>query len=216
MSRVLILADGVWEDAAQARALASAADFVMAADGAYAKARAAGAHVDLVIGDFDSLDPAHVAAIERDGAEIRRFPVAKDSSDLELALDEAFGRRPQAITILGGLGRRLDHTLSNVHLLERGLAAGVHVRLVDGAQSATVASGHCEIDGAEIGDLVSLVPLSESARVSTVGLRYALADEELFRASSRAVSNEVTSRPAAVHVSFGTVLVIRIAKDGVR
>jgi len=207
---VLILADGVWEGDAQARDLAAAANFVIAADGAYAQAMRAGARVDLVVGDFDSLSESALETLGRDGTPVQRYPKAKDESDVELALDEAIRRRPRCVTIFGGLGGRLDHALSNVHLLERGREAGVDVRLVDGAQSVTLAWRRHSLLEAETGDRVSLLPLSESASVTTEGLRYPLHGDALVRASSRGVSNEVTSVPVVVDVARGVVLVIHV------
>ncbi len=214
MDTIVILANGDWSDDVQARRLAAGADYIIAADGGYAKARRAGVRADLVVGDFDSLGPEEFVEIEAGRVEFRRFPHAKDSSDLELALDAAIARRPRAIVIVGALGRRVDHALSNLHLLERGADAGVDVRLVDGRQSVAHVRGRHEVDGAAVGDTVSLVPLSATARVSTTGLRYALRDEDLARASSRGVSNEVASLPALVTVSQGDLLLIHQAGGG--
>jgi thiamine pyrophosphokinase len=211
---VLIVADGVWEDDALARQLASEAEFVIAADGGFAKALRASVHVDLVVGDFDSLDDAERSEVERMHIETRRFPAAKDASDLELALGEALAQGPHRIWILGALGQRLDHTLTNVHLLERGLDAGVDVRLVDGSRSIALVGGRHAIAGADVGDRVSLIPLSPSVRASTAGLRYPLEDEELRRAASRGVSNEVVSVPALVEVTRGQLLVIHVRRGG--
>lgn len=214
MDTVLILADGIWEDDAQACALAGAADFVIAADGGYAQAVRAGARVDLVVGDFDSLDVEALATLAAQRVLTRRHPAAKDASDLELALDEALARRPRTIAILGALGRRLDHTLANIHLLERALATGVDVRLIDGRQSVVLVHSRHEIAAAAIGDRVSLVPLSASVRVSTIGLLFPLRGEDLERSTSRGVSNEVASLPAVVDVTRGRLLVIHCAGGG--
>jgi thiamine pyrophosphokinase len=211
LDAVLILADGVWEDDAQARDLASLADLVIAADGGYAQALRAGARVDLVIGDLDSLRGEALLALEGAQVEIRQFPAEKDKSDLELALDHALAEHPRTVTILGSLGRRLDHAVVNIHLLGRGLRAGVDVRLIDGRQSVVLVRGRHEIAGAAIGDLVSLVPLSAAVRVFTTGLRYRLCGECLARASSRGISNEVTAVPALVRVLRGDLLVIHRA-----
>ncbi len=214
MDTILILADGVWEDGQQARRLAAAAEFVIAADGGFTKAFSVGARVDLVVGDFDSIDDAGRLALERLRVETRRYPPDKDASDLELALNEALMRSPREILILGGLGRRIDHALTNVHLLERGLDAGVDLRLVDGPQSIVLIDGRHDIGEAAVGDLVSLIPLSPSVRARTTGLRYSLRDEELSRGASRGVSNEVASLPARVEVTRGRLLLVHIRREG--
>ncbi len=208
MGTVLILANGIWEDEAQARRLANSADLVIAADGGFAKALAARVHVDLVVGDLDSIDSAACRAISASAVEVRRYPAAKDWSDLELALDEALARRPAEILILGSLGHRIDHALTNVHLLERGLGAGVAIELVDGTQSVILIDARHDVADAHVGDRVSLIPVSESVRTTTSGLRFPLGDEILRRAASRGVSNVVDRLPVVIDVTSGRLLVI--------
>ena len=62
------------------------ATVVIAADSGLHHAIALGCTVDVVVGDLDSADPAVVADVEARGAVIERHPVAKDATDLELAL----------------------------------------------------------------------------------------------------------------------------------
>jgi thiamine pyrophosphokinase len=205
---VLILANGVWGESVDARSMAERADFVIAADGGYAKALAARVPVNMVVGDLDSLDDASLRTLAGSSVEVRRYPADKDWTDLELAIDEALKRTPGKITILGALGNRIDHTLTNVHLLERGLDAGVSIELESEAESVTLTGVRRELADAHIGDRVSLVPISESVRVSTTGLRFALYEDVLYRAASRGVSNLIDDVPAVVSVSSGRLLVI--------
>jgi thiamine pyrophosphokinase len=205
---VLILGNGDWGESANARSMAERADFVIAADGGYAKALAARVPVNMVVGDLDSLDDASLRTLAGSSVDVRRHPADKDGSDLELAIDEALKRAPEKVTILGALGIRIDHALTNVHLLERGLDAGVPIELADGTESVTLTKGRCELADARVGDRVSLVPLSESVRVSTTGLRFALYEDVLYRGASRGVSNLIDDVPAVVSVSSGRLLVI--------
>ena len=67
---------------------------MIAADGGVDRALALGLHVDVAIGDFDSVTAAGLAAAEAAGARIERHPAAKDATDLELALDAALALEP--------------------------------------------------------------------------------------------------------------------------
>ncbi len=86
-------------------------DFVIAADSGLDRAVELGLDVDLVVGDFDSADPAAVDAAVRRGTELERHPSEKDAIDLELAIDAA---RPRIfvvrheITVCGRSGDRLS------------------------------------------------------------------------------------------------------------
>ena len=57
---------------------------VVAADGGLIRARALGLHVDVVVGDLDSVTHDALASAEQAGARVVRHPQAKDATDLEL------------------------------------------------------------------------------------------------------------------------------------
>ena len=100
---------------------------VIAADGGIDRALALGLHVDVAIGDFDSVSPAGLAAVEAAGRAIERHPAAKDATDLELALDAALALEPSRILVVGSSGGRLDHLLGSLLLLGDERYAGVTI-----------------------------------------------------------------------------------------
>ncbi|MCX6094248.1 MAG: thiamine diphosphokinase [Candidatus Bipolaricaulota bacterium] len=205
---VLILANGRWDNGKTAHALRRSADVCLATDGAWAKARAAGVSVDAVIGDLDSLSADERADLSASGVEVISFPHAKNWTDLELALDHALQTEPSRIVVYGALGERIDHTLTNLHLLERGLEAQVPIECVTTSETIRLIDGDLVLSEALKGDAVSLVPITESVRLSTQGLEYELHDERLLRAASRGVSNVVRTLPVRVLVADGRLLVI--------
>ena len=90
----------------------------MAADGGGRFLAAAGVVPDALVGDFDSLDEAAVAAAGRRGARVVRHPVRKDQTDGELAVDEALREGADELVLAGALGA-LDHVLGHLALLGR-------------------------------------------------------------------------------------------------
>ena len=74
-------------------------DFVIAADGGARYCLELGITPHLVVGDFDSLDPASLQALEQAGVELARYPERKDFTDLELALQHARLRGADEILI---------------------------------------------------------------------------------------------------------------------
>lgn len=202
---ILILAGGV-ASPKEAKEAAKEADFILAADGGFDLAQKAKLSVDLLLGDLDSLTVPIPA-----GLPVIRVPREKDATDLELALDHAVTLGAEKILVVGAFGARLDHTLANANLLEKYdlpivlLHLGCRVHLV---------VDHLELQ-AHPGDLVSLLPLTPEVRgVSTWGLRYALEDGVLQRASTRGVSNEVVATPCGVRVREGKLLLIHTPKGG--
>jgi thiamine pyrophosphokinase len=190
------------------------ATLVIAADGGATKARAAGLRPNLVVGDADSLAAADLAAVREAGIPVELAPVAKDESDLELAVLAALARGATRITVLGALGGpRFDHALANVWLLAHRALAGrpvvlldatTRVRLLDaGTGPATV-----ELAGRS-GDLVSLFPFGADAEgIRTEGLAYPLRDEALAAGPARGLSNVRSGPTARVALRAGRILVV--------
>ena len=190
------------------------ASFVIAADGGVDRALALDLHVDVAIGDFDSVTPAGLAAVEAAGARIERHPAAKDATDLELALDAALALGPSRILLIGSSGGRLDHLLGSLLLLGDERYAGVTVDARLGAARAHVIRGTRTLAGAP-GELLSLLPLHAAAEgVTTEGLEYPLRDETLPPGTSRGTSNVFAAPEARITVTRGCLLAVRPAPEG--
>jgi thiamine pyrophosphokinase len=196
-------------------------DYVIAADSGGRHALDWGWPVHLLIGDLDSLDPAGVQALQAQGASIILAPVAKDETDLELALAQALAGEAEEIIICAALGGRLDHLLANVLVLAWPDLAGRDVRIVDGPIIARClrglgdgALGLLALEG-KPGDLLSLLPLGDAAGITTSGLLYPLRDETLYLGQGRGVSNCLTGAAARVTLRDGLLLVVHTRLGGI-
>lgn len=206
---VLIVANGDSNDGPMVRrVLAAAPDArVIAADGGARVARHFGLRVHTVIGDMDSLSAAELAALPE--AVVQRYPEEKNETDLELALLSAAAAGATWIRVLGGVGDRLDQTISNVYLLALPALRGRDVRLVAGKQETWLLyPGESVIDGSP-GDTVSLIPLAGEARgVRTDNLYYPLHDETLAFGPARGISNVMQAERARVWLREGLLLAV--------
>ena len=183
--------------------------FVVAADGGADTALALGLHVDLAIGDFDSLSAGGLAALERAGTRIEKHPAAKNATDLELALDAALAAAPRSILVVGSAGGRLDHVLSSLELLASSRYVGVELDAQLGDALVHVIRDSRAFQGTP-GELLSLHAVHGAARgVLTEGLRYPLVGETLEPGSSRGVSNVFAEPEARVSLTEGVLLAIR-------
>lgn len=180
---------------------------VVAVDGGGACLAEVGYRPDLLIGDFDSLSEAVVQQMIRDKVEILRFPVEKDETDLELALDWLLRQGVTEARVIGGLGARLDHTLANIGLLVHSLNSGMTVRLIDETHEIYLIRQRTELT-AKPGWAVSLIPLTEAKGVVTKGLKYPLRQEDLYFEHSRGLHNCFVSKDAVVDLESGMLLVI--------
>ena len=196
----------------------SEADLIIAADSGYNNASRLGVRPGLLLGDLDSIDRKKLAPDELEHIEKIIVPAIKDDTDTQLAVDTAISRGADEIYIIGGLGGRLDHTLSSVFLLEYIADRGAGAVMTDGQSRVRVMKTAGEpvslmipktFDGENGFKYLSVVPLTdecEGVRIS--GVFYPLDGVTLERRYSYAVSNEITSDSAEITLEKGTMLVI--------
>ncbi len=213
---VLILANGEWEPSERLAHRVAEADWIVAANGGWAKAAAAGLQVDCVVGDLDSLTPQQRATVHDSGVGLQLHPTNKDLTDLELAVDDALARGARRLVVVGAFGDRVDHTLANVLMLEKAARRGVHVELLAAGETAWIVRSPFVLPFGNPGDRVSLLPLTDVAVVSTHGLRYRLDERPLVRASAHGISNVIETVPVGIAVRSGTLLVVhgKVEEEG--
>lgn len=187
-------------------------DIIIAADSGYLTARRLGAVPELLLGDLDSLDRSMVTDAELEKLEKMIVSPIKDDTDTQLAVDTALSRGAERIFIIGGLGGRLDHTLSSVFLLEYIKAAGADCLMTDGRNRVRILCADGELTNLSVKrgyKYLSLVSLTDkSLDVSVSGVFYPLDGVELTRLYSYAVSNEITAELAVISLTRGRLLVI--------
>ncbi|HEY3367101.1 MAG TPA: thiamine diphosphokinase [Symbiobacteriaceae bacterium] len=211
--RTVIFAAGQIRDYEAVRRHLGAVELVLCADGGVRHALALGLTPALMLGDFDSTDPALVAEMAARGIPIERMPVEKDETDTHLALAEAVRRGATEILLVGASGDRVDHTVSNLLLLP-GVPAHIAVTLVDEKNVVRVLrpGGRLTITG-EPGEYLSLLPLSpEVTGVVAEGVKWPLNNATLRWGESLGVSNQFVEAEAFVATREGYLLVIR-ARD---
>lgn len=182
---------------------------VICADGGMAHLEKLGVRPDVLLGDFDSCSLEDLKMWQQKGVEVDQFPSKKDATDTELALEYALEQGFQEILILGGTGRRLDHTLANVHILKKAVSAGVRCSLIDGYNIVSLIDKKGEIKKDEY-KYISLVPLTTSVKgVTTEGLKYPLTHATLTIGNSLGISNELEGIKGAVSIKEGLLILIR-------
>ena len=183
--------------------------YVIAADSGLGHAVALGRHVDLAVGDFDSVDLVALRAAADAGTTIERHPVAKDETDLELGLAAAVARGAARVIVVGGHGGRVDHFIAGALLLASDRFASVRITAHVGAAVLNVVRDEVVLAG-EAGSLVSLLPVGgDAVGVWTDGLEYKLCGETLRAGSTRGVSNVLEATTATVTVGSGELLVVQ-------
>lgn len=183
---------------------------VIGADSGAEHALRRGLSVDVVVGDLDSIGADTLAELERAGTRIERHPVAKDDTDLAIALDVAASLGPERIVVVGSVGGRFDHTLAAALVLARPSYSVFEITAhLGSARLHVVQPGRRVRLHGESGEIVTLLAVGGVATaVTTEGLRYPLNSEPLEPGSTRGVSNELIGTDGAVSIEAGTVLAV--------
>ena len=179
---------------------------VIAADSGLNNARTLGISIAAVVGDYDSL--GHAPDVDA-GVEVVTVPTEKDVTDTQLAVEYALRRGATEITIVGGLGGRLDHTLSNLAILEDLADKHIRATILDGQNRVRLLRNDSTIlprSGYTYVSLLALDPLVKGVEIE--GVKYPLQGVKLTRSFGYAVSNEITGNCCFVSVRKGTLLIV--------
>ena len=174
-------------------------DFVICADSGYDRAKAFGITPDIVIGDMDSTCEKEIPF------EKITYPVRKDFTDSELAVNYAKEKGFDSVLMFGMIGTRMDHSLANISLLSQ-LDDAV---IIDANNEIYFADGKFTLSG-KIGDTISIIPYKEDILVAkSKGLDYPLLNTTIKCGTTLGVSNVMTENECEIEIEKGSAFIIR-------
>ena len=185
---------------------------VICADGGVHHAQRWGIVPHIVLGDFDSLETDITDWCQENDAEVIQFPIHKDKTDGELAVEVALERGVKKIAMTGVWGSRIDHSLANLDILCKLALQGVGGELLTSAAHLYTATDRIELN-VERGDTISLLALSDKCEGVTVsGLYYPLENGTLIKGATLGISNKATAERINITCSAGVLLVVHQKK----
>ncbi len=209
MTRCVIVGASPFADAALLKRHIRIGDHIIAADGGLRLLEAMGLTPHAVIGDFDSSACPLYTEVP-----VRLLPTHKDDTDVFAATKEALGEGYRDFLLLGCLGGRLDHTVSNLFLLRflyEHDACGV---LVDERHEVRLLPAGTHILPRRAGYYLSLLPYGGNAEgVSIDGAEYTLENAVLDTAFPLGVSNGFLDKDVTITLRKGYLLLILAKKD---
>ena len=151
--------------------------YVIAADGGLDHTRQLGIVPDVVVGDFDSLE----GRPPRTDVRTIALPALKDDPDMLSALKVGWSAGCREFHVYGGLGGRIDHTISGIQLMALLARHGASGYLYgDGLIVTAITDGRLSFPAhpvPEDGRMVSAFSHSDvSLGVNEPGLKYELTD----------------------------------------
>lgn len=179
---------------------------ILAVDGGVSPVLAAGLTPRWLLGDLDSAKAQEVQRAEAGGTEIIPFPVEKDFTDLELALDLVRRVQCRNLLVLGLWGgERFDHQMVNFALLGREAGKGLGV-CAPGKGQTFYFTRNSQVLLASRGRRFSLLALEGLARVEIIGAKYS-GSVELEPGSGFGLGNEIAASRVLIIVRAGTLAI---------
>lgn len=169
---------------------------------------------DISMGDFDSVTEEQFAAIQATSKSFVDYDaIDKNYTDTHLAVIHALEQQPTAILLIGALGTRFDHSLSNIHVLEHALEQGVSLRIIDKHNVIQLMNSKNPLRIERLHyRYVSLLPYSDQVtNIQLEGFKYPLNSTpfDLTRGLSLGISNELVAEQGVISIGSGKLLVIQ-------
>ena len=164
-----------------------------------------------VVGDFDSVSPEILKFYKKQSQIIfHTYNAEKDNTDTDIALQLAIRLKSSKITIMGALGKRMDHAIANIHILKDALEANIPCQILDEHNRIYLINTSIQLEKDKIyGKYVSLIPLTSTVEGLTLtGFKYPLHDYTLLIGTSLGISNEIVTDTAHIEMNNGILIVI--------
>ena len=164
---------------------------------------------EVIIGDLDSIEKKVLEYYKSKNILIKKFPKDKDFTDFELILKEINKISEnknfvEKIFVVGGLGKRIDMTLSNLFIMEKykNLVFLQENEEIFYAEKSFVLKNKKKYE-------FSIIPISEKVEKLTLkGFKFETDKIDVKRESSRLVSNVILENGASVEFENGKLIII--------
>lgn len=178
-------------------------DMIVAADSGLDTLHSYGIAADYVLGDMDSLknkDLLHSISAER----VLKYPVDKDFTDTELALEFLHNKGCETTIIIGGGGGRFDHQIALYSLFSRDrsphlwITANEQIHLVENSFSIKL----------NLNTAVSLFPVGiNPCRMTSNGLKWELNNLK-WTIGDSGISNIALNESIIINMKSGRLIMI--------
>jgi len=176
-------------------------DFIIACDGALNYLRKLEIKPNVILGDFDSLGFTPENAIV--------YPVEKDFTDGELALEYAAEHSLCDLIFICAGGLREDHFLGNLALLRKAYENNISTKLETVYSTVYYSDKPIRLE-TSVGQTVSVIAVDKAFIKSSVGLKYRYNDTALSASSTLGISNVATAESIEINIKSGGVFVFLV------
>lgn len=206
--KALIIASGTISDYNLLNSLVQEHNFILCADGGLNHLMQINTIPNLVIGDLDSISKESLDYIKQNNIQVAQFSIMKDETDTHLALNYLIEKEYNEITIVGGIGSRIDHTLGNIYLLRFLKEKKIKGRIINENNIIHLVDKFIKIIK-KPGYYISIIPITtDGIDISIRGFLYPLVNEHIEFGSTRGISNEINCDFGTITINKGEALII--------
>jgi thiamine pyrophosphokinase len=198
---VLIIANGKIPKISLVKNLVSMSDCIIAADGGSNYCYKRGIYPHFIVGDLDSVQ-VKILSYFKD-AEIIRLS-DQNSHDLEKAIIFAKTFKPKIIRVVAAFGKRVDHSLANLILLQSQFT-NVALEFYDNFGKLSVITKKVILNMPE-GTTVSLFSFLPLYGLSLIGFKYPIKNRD-FTNGFTGLSNIISSPKAQIKIREGFLFI---------
>ena len=204
MSKILIVANGVWPKQFDDVHASGVYQVVVALDGAANRLVENNIIPDVVLGDFDSVSKSVLEQCKASNVAVVHTP-DQHRSDISKGLEWTHNAYPDSeVDIIGvDIGRYDHHLAAYSALFECNSDATI---LLDGWQARRVSQNQTTIK-AKPKSIISLLPFGTVTGVTIMGCQFSL-DDETMNTGTRGVSNKVIGTSVTASVNSGDLLLL--------
>ncbi len=189
--------------------------YCIAADKGLETAYRMGIKVDYILGDYDSVD-SHILDIYKNSTEVVTYPPEKDYTDTHIAVKKGIEVIKSmdsiddiCLYVTGTTGTRIDHTMTNIYVLNEALESGISACIVDEYNKVYIKDKTFKIDKSrQYGSYVSFIPMTERVELTLTGMKYTLSQYILTQGKSICQSNEIVDDEAIITINGGKIVVV--------
>lgn len=209
-------------------------DYIIAADAGYENLKGLGITPDLIVGDFDSMHVAgvkgttgdvknldiyddaekadyihHLGRTELDGVEVRIIDPVKNDPDMMACVRIGLEMGIREFHIIGGTGRRIDHSIANLQILAFLAEHDARGYLYNDSQVTTaIRNTSLRFPEGMKGYFSAFSYSDHSYGVTERGLKYIINDVTLNSLTPTGLSNEFVGTEAEISVKEGTLMLV--------
>lgn len=183
-------------------------DKIIAVDGGANKVGNLNLLPDLIIGDLDSITEKNKKYYSKKNIETIKYPVEKDQTDSEIAVDYCLENNFKELYFTAALGGRIDQQLANINLLEYIYELNLKARIISKKIEIALIDRKKQFFNKK-GFRLSLIPQSKVVNgLSIKGCKYNLEALDIERSKSRGISNLIESKESEISLKKGLLIYV--------